>query len=426
MRKTVTIGPWANGLNNVKPLEELSNKEVSDADNFWFDERGDAQTRPGYEQRVSGVDCSGLVALDESRALYFDQGDLILLDTTDWSTKSLSSGFPGTGYRWARIDDRLFFSNGKRHGRVFLDTLEVIQGFGCPDVTQKVTLSELGYGSLPEGRYFVGITWVNWLGEESGCRGVQMIEASKGILVQLEGTPPSEVASIRVYLSGANGTRREMYRVVELDATDTSFDITDMTFGSPLETLYLEAVPAPDLFCTYNGHLFFSKSNMVWASETMNYGLYDMDHGEVGYFPVRVTVLEPCVDGLFISADKTYAYTGPGPKDLRRVVVSDARGVFGSGCQVDGSLFPEAPAIPLPFWFSNRGAYLGLPEGQVVPLTKGKTEPDVFQEGASGVIEYGGISGVVTSVNNRTADGDSVRMQDNFSVTVIDRGISDA
>ena len=420
------LGPWVDGLNNVKPAEELAESELADVENLWLDERGNAETRPGLVKRVSGAQCSGIVQVTSRFGLFVDQGEVKLVDVQGWQTKVLGSGFSEGPFRWGRIDDRMFFSDGRTHGRVFLGDWRVVKGFGAPDCTLRLSVGEAGYGNLGVGRYFVGVTWVDELGEESGCWFLTMAEVEKGLNIQILGDVPSGISAIRLYASGANGTRKEMFRIAELLPSETSFVWTSQEFGAPLETLYKEAIPAPDLFCFYRGHLFFSKGARVWASEPMNYGLYSEDWSEVGSFGERVAVLEESLDGIFVVADRTYAFVGAGPGEFERRIVSDSRAIWGSGTQVDGRLFKGGPQRKVPYWMGDRGPVIGLPGGEVLELGRGKAEPDVFAKGVSGLVEYGGQAAAVTALQDQVAKGDSVRVEDNFSVNVISRGISDA
>lgn len=423
------LGPWAKGINNVKDEAHLFDDELRDAENFVLNDLGIAETRPGLIKRVSATSAQGLYQVSETYAVYFDEGTLYRLDITNWSTTSLATGYTkGRRISWAMIGPRLFFTNGSEHGRIHIPTWAVLSGFGTADPNSQVSLSTLSHGGLCAGRYFIAITHVDLFGEESAATNLHFREltAAGGIGVTLAGTPPAGVVGIRIYASDANGNRDEMYRVAELDASDTYYEFTDNAFGSPLETLFLNEIPVPDMITTYNGHLYFSIDQRVWYSETMRYGLYHIDHNELYWFPETVNVLEGGRDSVWVVADKTYAFVGDHPKDFNLMddVFNHSAARF-SGTQIEGSLFSEIGSENVPFWFSTRGAVIGIENGKVLPLMKDRAEPDKYGVGASGTVEFNGVKSVMTALDNYSGPNDSVTLQDSFSVTVVNRGITE-
>lgn len=424
------LGPWPKGINNVDDPMRLGADELQDSNNFILTDEGQANLRPGLVKRVTGTALSGIFRVNDTYGLFFDAGKLYRVNANTWDKKELATGYSSRKYTsWTKIGPRVFFTNGNEHGRVHVPDWSVLSGFGTPNPGLTVTLTALSYGSLPVGRYFVGITYVDALGEESGCPAIHFIEltAVGGIDVALAGTVPSNIDAIRVYLTEVNGKRDELYRVAVLDSTDTGIELTFREFGSPLETLFLDEIPVPDLITSYNGYLFFAINDRVWHSHVLRYGLYHEDHNEVGWYPDEVSVLERGQDGLWVVADITYAYVGASPKEFQLVDnVFDHPAVKFSGAQVEGNLFQqEGLTKDVPLWFSTRGAVVGLPGGQVLPVMKGRAEPDRFRVGVSGTVEFNGVTSVVSALDERKGPGDSVGLQDTFSVKVIKRGLSD-
>lgn len=424
------LGPWAKGLNNVKHEEDLDANELAEAENFIFNATGEAETRPGLIKRVDAFIASGLYKVSETIGVFFDAGKLYHLDVMTWEKTELASGFAvGKRTSWVTIGPRIFFTNGSQHGRIHVPTWEVLEGFGTSNPKFMTTLSSLGYGNLHPGRYFIAITYVDSFGQESGASGMSFIELESegGISVSFSDTPDKIV---RVYMTEAGGDRLELYRVDEINPAEgeTSAQITTANFGSPISTLFLDEIPVPDLITAYNGYLFFAVGSMVWSSEAQNYGLYHIDHNEVGTYPENVSVLERGLDGIFAVADKTYAYLGKGPKDFELLdnVFNYPAAKF-SGRQVEGKLFSieGIQGKDVPFWFSSRGAVIGLPGGTVLPISKGKAEPDRYAVGASGTIEFNGIESVITAVDESSGPSDSIGLQDTFSVRVVNRGITE-
>lgn len=424
------LGPWPNGINNVKDLARLEQDELSDAENFVFDKEGQGQTRAGYVKKLSLFNAYGLYKITATDGIFFDSGNLVRFNSETWETTILASGF-STGLRasYARIGPRLYFTNGREHGRLDVATSEVFAGFGTPTPGLNLSLAQLGYGNLAAGTYIIGITYVDGSGEESACPGLNFItlEEESGINVSWAGTVPANVEEIRIYMTGAGGKRDELQRVYVADRNDTSAQLTSNEFGSPLTTLFKDEIPVPELITEYNGHLFFSIEKRVFHSETMQYGLYHEDHNEVGSYPSDVSVLEEGLDGLWVVANKTYAYVGAGPKDFTlHDDMFTYPAVKYSGKHIEANLFglEGYGNRHVPYWFSSRGAVIGLEGGKVLPLMKGKAEPDKFGVGASGTVEFNGIHSVITALDDFRGPGDSVSLQDTFSVQVVNRGIS--
>lgn len=424
------LGPWRKGINNVGSPADLGDDELVNSDNFVFDAEGKAETRPGLVQRISGTSCFGLFGVNSYMGVFFDAGKLYKVDVRSWVATELASGYSvGRDVSWAKIGPRVYFTNGVEHGRIHIPTWEVLSGFGTPNPELGVTLSSLSYGSLNAGRYFVGISYVDSFGEESSIPELHFHEITSdgGINVALSGTVPSSVDVIRVYLTEADGDRRELFRVAEVDSTETSIQLDNNVFGSPAETLFLDEIPVPDLITAYNGYLFFSIAERVWSSQAQRWGLYHIDDDEIGWYPEDVTVLERGMDGIWIVADVTYAYIGSGPKDFRLVDnVHNYPASKFSGKQVEGELFGEGLPKDVPFWFSTRGPVIGLLDGQIKTLTKGRAEPDQYGKGASGMVKFNGVESVMTALDDFQGPRDSVSLQDSFDVRVISRGISES
>ena len=426
------LGPWTKGLNNVDPLEDVLPEQFAASRNMVLDRHGEAGTRPGLIERVAGTNASGFYAVTNSEGIYFDNGALVKVDARSWTTTVLGTGFSvGRKLSAVTLGPRVYWTNGVECGRIHVPTWTALSGLGTVNPSVDVTLTATSYGDLPAGRYFLALTYVDTWGEESGTTKLHFVELSSqgGIAVTLSAAAPAGVSGVRLYLTEPNGTREELYRVLELDDDETSAVITLREFGQPISTLFLQPIPVPDLITAYNGHLFFAVGDRVWASETMRYGLYHEDFGEVGWYPQEVAVLERGHDGIFVSADRTYAYVGPHPKEFTLLDnVFNYEGVKGSGTQVDRDLLglDDVRMKQVPVWFTSRGAVLGLPGGSILPISRGRAEPDVFRQGVSGTVEFNGVETVMTALEERERPGDSVQLQDTFSVTVIKRGLTDA
>ncbi len=420
---------WPAGINNVKHEDELAPEELRDSVNYAFDGQGIPERRISPTQRIAGTNCHSLWG-NGVQAVYMDDGALLLIDADTWTTTQLATGYTNKWFSFAQIGHRLFFSNGEVAGRVNLIDKTVLPGLGTPTPALNVTAQASGFGGLPAGRYLIGMVYEDAAGEESGCPGVTSAQVQDGgaISISLEGTVPAIVDKIRVYVSEPNGRRDELYSYDRYAVDTTSLVINNTFTGRPLETMYLEAMPPCRYLTAYNGRLYGAIGSEVICSAVQRYGLYDADGDSLGLYPQEVTVLEHFNGGVFVVADRTYAYIGSGPGEMvLRDDVFGHPGVHHSGRQVPANLFPleGLPSGDLPYWFTSRGAVLGLPGGEVRPLMKGKAEPARFAKGATGVVEINGASQVITAVQGRTGPVDTFAIQDKFAVRVVKNGLSD-
>jgi hypothetical protein len=427
---SIKIGPFKKGIDNVEHPEGLGFDELVDSVNFLHDETT-SHLRPGYARRLAGTNMRGVFAVSSSQIIVFSSGDLLLVDINTWDAKTLKTGFSGTSPTYERIGPRVFFSTGTEAGRLHVPTGAVLSGLGTPSPAAGLALAPLAFGELPAGTYRAGITQVDSWGEESGCSALSSITlpARGGIGVTLSATLPF---SYRLYLSEPNGAKDELFQVDEFPGTWTSVEVTGLDKGRELETLYLREIPPPSLLTLYNGRLYFALENRVYYSPPLRYGLYHPRFGLLGEFPERVTVLEQInvfptgyrkQNGIFVVADKVYAHMGQDPADMDlRSNVWDYPAAFGSGMQVDGQVLKFANLDlhhQVPYWFTPRGPVIGLPGGDILPLTRGVAEPDKYARGASGVLEHHGFTHVVTAVQEQTGPRDSVSLGDSFGVRVI-------
>ncbi len=428
-----TLGPWPKGINNVKRVSTLDLDELRDARDFIFDEKGFGKTRPELSLDLSGTAMSGLFSVNSAEGLVFDAGTLYRVNPRSGLKIALASGYSsGLFTSYVEVGPEVFFTNGREYGRVNVVDWAVRDGFGTPNPDGlAVSLASAGFGTLPAGTYLVGLAFVDTLGEESGCQEVLSITlpSSGGITVSWAGTVPSGVGSIRIYASSTNGTREELDKFDEVPVSTSSIVIDGLFRGAALGTLFLEPVPVPDLVTLYNGRLYFAVDNKVFSTEPFRYGLYNEDNNEVGVFPEKVSVLEANVNGIFVVADRTYSYVGSGPKDFElNDSVFDFPASFGSGTQVEGKLF-DGMGLQLsesaPYWFSSRGGVLGLPNGSVLALSRGRAEPKRFARGVSGMVEFEGAVGIVAGLQDETGPADSLAISDNFSVRVVKHGLSE-
>jgi hypothetical protein len=201
----------------------------------------------------------------------------------------------------------------------------------------------------------------------------------------------------------------------------TSFMITRTTQGRVLDTQFHNRLPAGRLIRYFQGRLYVADGSVLRYTPALRYGLHNPSSDYI-QFSSDITVVEPVLDGIFVVADKTYFLRGTSPSQFTQIELSDDKGIFGTGTRVQGSLFDPEILGEAAYWYSNRGAVLGLPGGSVRPLMEGTVAFPEYSEGATTMREQNGIRHVVTALQGSgTAAG--LAFGDEVSITVKRNGI---
>jgi hypothetical protein len=412
--KLQKLGPFTAGINNVQPVTNVPNNALRDAVNFDLDDAGKARVRGGYTKLIEGTNAHSLWGADTTM-LYVNDGAMYQLDPATMATISIAAGFSTRSVSYARVGSLVYFSDGRNTGRYDLATGTYYPGFTLP--APSVIFGSAG----GETTHVVAATYLGAMGE-SGT--TPLIHITGTPTVTYSGVAPIGAEHLRIYVTPDGGQRESLY------AADTIRATTPLTNalvyagrGRACETQYLEPLPAGDILRIFHGRMYSAVGSVVYYSEALRYGLYNPMRGLLLQFPERVTVMEPTPQGLFVVADRTYFFAGTDPTDFKlRDDSHNFPAVFGSGCQVPGHQFTvQDVSLPetVPYWFSSRGAVLGLPDGRVHPLTMGRAEPAQYERGASGLLEIDGISKVVTAVRGKTQEANAIALTDSASFTVI-------
>lgn len=418
------LGPWR-GVNNFAAEDEVGAEWLLEAFNYFLTGPGFIDTVSPPVRVIEAEDGSSLWS-NGKVGIYKDGSTLLRIAEDNRTTAVLATGLPEGRMAAARIGDKLFLSQNGYGCRVNLRTWDFSPGLGSPNPSSYIALTRVE-GGLPAGKYIVGLTFLDGLLEESGCPLYSTIELTTpgGIHVAYTGTAPSGVSRVNVYL-GDSGIS-SMRQARRLLGGETEATITSLKRGRRLETANLEELIAGELICTYNGRLYVAVGNEVYFSEYNRPGLMHPDFNELGTYPEDVKVLLAGSAGIWVVADRVYYYQGETANTFKyRDDVFPYSAAKGSGMMVPGRLFKgkvfeEFPDEELPYWFSDRGACVGLPSGQVVAPSFEVAEPGHYEEGASGVVKMGGATQLVSSV--KKPRGDSQAMRESWNVRVIQRGV---
>lgn len=401
-------GPWPLGVNNVArahelPLDENGNPtSLRQAVNVDLDNAGWPRLRAGTVQRAAYGRAHSLFG-GAHALLGIADGDLVAFDESANATTVLA----GVGDRYASfaegVDDVLW-SNGLQIGRI---TPDLLAGPVWIDTPLSPGATAVGSGGLAAGEYAVSITAFDASGRESGASPpvAVVVAANGGILLALPALPAGATRG-RVYCSAANGGLDEgetaLYAAIEFPPGQTSLLLGAFEPGRACETQWLRPLPPGQFVRRWNGRTFIAAVNLLCWSEPLRDGL--MHHDSTLRFGADITLMEPVGEGgdgsgIFL-ADHARAYflSGGKPAEWQRVVRYSHPAVRGTSVIAPGTAFGLETSAPVACWLATNGAFcLGLPGGQVQPMTEGRLALAPGDHGAMAFREVNGLRQLITT-----------------------------
>lgn len=379
-KELLRISGFPAGINNVEREDSLPRNEdgiataLRQAVNVDITNAGKIQRRRGWRKVLSLVDAhSGfggwpdamlLVSAGELRAVTGPGPDNL-------TATALRAGM-GQEVSYAPVNDDCYYTDGLVLRRVTPGLVDAIAAVTCP---AQPTCTASATGGLPAGDYQVAVTnLVDGFESGSSLATLVTVEQGGGILLT-DLTHDPDATHIRVYLTGADGD--VLYWARDIPAGASQWLIGAGVRGKVLETQFLYPLPAGHLLRELNGRLYSCRDNVVQWSETMRYGLTRGDN----YLRIgtRICLFEPvgrgANAGIYASGGKrTIWLPGADPKQWQQLVVRSTSAVPGTGCSVPAAWFNlEGVQGDVAFWVDSEGVMcLGLPGGQIMPVTEGR------------------------------------------------------
>jgi len=148
----------------------------------------------------------------------------------------------------------------------------------------------------------------------------------------------------------------------------TIYDLT-----SPTAT-YKKKMPAGRCLCCYNGHLYSAVDKFIHISDGLIYDRYDVRTG-VLVMDGPVVMMAPVDDGIYVADGTVNFLAGPTPRQFQRKEICDFNAIPNSQAEVSLAFVGDGtPGIGTLFW-TERGAYLGLPGGNATNMTNDRYHP---------------------------------------------------
>lgn len=279
----------------------------------------------------------------------------------------------------------------------------------------------VGVGSLEAGQYLVAVAIKANTGEEGplGLPAVLDVPDNGAINLSMPLLPPG--MRYAVYTTKPNGT--ELLHAGTVPGNVVS--INKQRLGRPSPTENTAPMPAGQCACLWNGRLVVGRDSEVWWSEPMMYGL---TMGDYNYLvlsePVTAVGATETSEGFFIGqGSRTYFLRGTNPNDGALHEVYPAGIVPGTLTYVPGARLPmdPPPTEQVPMWLATNGVFcVGLPAGNVFPLSETQYAAQVASEGAAMFDQRAGKNRYIATLKNPSEN--HFAMSDSFTAEVIRNG----
>ncbi len=287
---------------------------------------------------------------------------------------------------YAAVGGDIYFSNGTDSGRI-ADGSSVVTPWALA-TPASLTATPNSSGTLEPGSYQITLTYSTTAGEEGGAPPsiLASLTAVGGFTLTLPGASTG-ADYVNVYISAANGETPTWYSRVAASATATT--ITALPTKHPVPNNLMLPQPAGQIVAALNSRLLVATGALLTYSPPWNLGLYLPSAGYIP-FPAAITNIVPCIDGAYVTADRTYWVYGA---DIMQAEVIPTM-PYGA---VPGTAF-SLPQTQQVGWYGLRGVVVADKTGQAVAIQEEAVAVDTAASGATLVREVSGMRSVVVSL----------------------------
>jgi len=365
------------GLNNRLALTRMEMTLPSRATAAWLRVASNIDlTADGFIRRRRGFSLSAegswhSLWSDDQGAYAVCNGDLVRIDRDTLERTVVQAGVGLGRMSYARLPDGLvYWTNGERIGRISETAARALVTPG----PNPVPVATATAGGLPPGRYQVCFTALGEDGESPSTEPIQIALPNGGgiAFTGLSG-------STRIYATGPDG---EVFNEI---APGDYLSLGNN--GGPCDTFMKDVMPAGHALAHYRGSLLVARGRWLYISEPYRYGLYDAGRGFIP-FPGDISVVQPCEDGIYVCADKTYWIAGD-PLNTTPVVVLPYGALPGS------AVFDKRAQTA--YWQGEQGAVIARPGGAVSVPQDAALTFNPAQSGFTWVREQQGDKHLITS-----------------------------
>lgn len=384
MIETVNLGKFPLGANNVNADTDLPEGALRSVINADTDNSGNIIKKQGDTKIYSGSDCHSLFQY------YFVEGNKLKQIDNENNVTEIESVQSGRFLAWTALFGDAYYSDGYK-GYI------VGKGeWGVPKPAFPPQLIESdGMGQLDAGSYQVAICYRNSDGEISGSTNISSITVKQNSAIVCSNIPKDY--RVVIYISQPKGT--ELYLNAETLLSELT--ITQVRKSTNiLSTRFYDVVPGGHIVRFHKARMYVANGKVLWFSRAGHFGLNDKSD-DWFQFPEKISIVQPVEDGIFVVADKTYFLQGKDPEKMDLIPVSDKKGIIGTGYSVGSKVFGKPVDYLVGFWYSEKGAVLGLPGGELEFLTEDKfVINEGLQSGCTTLNETEGFKRLITNMSN--------------------------
>lgn len=374
------------GMNNRLPPDKLDTEDGTFAQSITSADvtaAGTVSRRKGYTQTVAGSDCHSCWGTPD-HGFMVDGTTLYRLTIQNGTVAktSLATVTPGRQFSYADVGQEVYMSNGVQFFRVSRTGVLSDATIELPHTSPNATVVA---GALSAGLYRIVVSHVAADGGESGTSYPISVQVTENTSIALTNIPQRAGHTTNVYATPPDG---DTFFLVAQNV-GSSYTISSVsTYGERPQALLKVPMPAGTIVRYLNGRLLVAAGNVLYYSETWYLGVYTPSTNYI-MFPDTITMVEPCQNGFYLSADQTYWIDGDLLQaDLNPVLPYKA--VLGTSAQV-----PHANAV---WWMSERGAVLGSQDGQVKNLQESTVAVQPALVGASLYREQDGMKQMLSAL----------------------------
>jgi hypothetical protein len=385
-------------------------------------------------RRRSGV--TKITAFINPRSLYSD-GNIHLFaedtnfrlitnitETTCATTILLSNIDRDAKFNYAKVNDRIYLTNGQINGMVLPNGS--YHNWSVETPAGQPALSAVG-GSFPtDSTFHVFVTFIDDLGRESGAGQASTITLSSGGGFTVSSIPVPSSADIiakSVYVTQPNGDIFYLYR--DLPINQTSLTISGFSHNTIQATnMFLSGPPLGQDIAYSSGRIWIAKDNYVFWTEPLIYHLFKLRENYFS-FPETVNMIIPVENGIYVSSDKTY-FISSIVDDPKLDHVSNDTAITGTKIEMFGEALQDGsdPSV-IAAWASEGGIIIGDENGSVKNITNKSVAFDRnIPYGAMLLRSDGGYSRIVTSLL-QGQESNALRATDYVTATVVRCAIPD-
>lgn len=399
--KTLPIGPWPKGINNVddpksagfQPSEQ-NLPLLTKAQNIDLDRNGWVRRRVGRTKRLDLTSAHSLYVDSRDRMFLVDDGTLYEV-FSDYGLREVDTGLSDRPVSYAEVAGQVFYANESKVGAI--DSFWGIRMPSSPFALPAIA------GILQPGRYLVAITAVRD-GVESGARQPTAVSLSKpgGLTLSFVNVDPNADA-IRVYCSDPNG--QELYWAGDF-APSSPIELKSYRESQDPLTTFNHYPPLPGQhIASFRGRMLIAADRTLYWSQPLAYHHFRIQT-DAQLFPDRISLLGVFDSGFFVAAgDRTYWVSGTEPDDWTPRVVDIRRVAEGEPLRVPAQKLPSLQGQgEVLVWATEDGFVAGLPDGSVRHLTDGRLAIDAYKQSALAYREQSGLRQILLNLQTKASD----------------------